>query len=271
MFHANRGTSAWVRQGVMRYKVRISPLDKHRLARPGTHASDGDLVREWDNTRELGGLPCAGGYIRTGVLWRGGTHDRHLPAFAQEFTRPFHFFDLRTAREIPAPEQGPGQGAVCRHHWPVADPQWVDPRRRDTAFYIESGIRLVPSLGRCFEDLLATLADGGTVFVGCRLGKDRSGLVILALGALLGIPKTALVADYVRTAQSYRASPEWIREYARKRHEDFAEVLRRLTPGAEIPAGILLGLPGSPDALRALLGIGEDLLSAARRQVAAAA
>lgn len=226
-------------------------------------------MQKWDNTRELGGLPCGDGYIRMGVLWRGGTHDRHLPAFAREFGQPFHFFDMRSAREIPAPEQGSGQGTVCRHHWPIADPEWADPGRRDTAFYIDSGIRLAlaSSFGRCFADLLATMAGGGTVFVGCRMGKDRSGLVILVLGALLGIPRTALIADYVRTTDSYRASLEWVREYARKRHEDFSAVLRRLTPAAEVPAGILSGLPGSPDALRVLLGIDKDLLSAARHKV----
>jgi len=223
------------------------------------------VVRSHDNTRDLSDLPVPGvGSIRPGRVWRGAVHDRALPALAQ--AHPLHFFDLRRSSEI----DQLGVGAAHRHHWPLDDPagRARPPAERDDDYYVESSLALLPDLGGCLADLCATLATAAEpVFVGCRLGKDRTGFVVLVLCALLGVSREAIVADYVRTAESFGQSPDWVRGYAAARNEAPAEVLRRLSPSADIPRRILARLPGSRELLRNELGIDRELLRLTRAAV----
>jgi protein-tyrosine phosphatase len=216
------------------------------------------VVRVHDNTRDLGGLPVPGvGSIRPGRVWRGAAHDRSLPVLAESL--PVHFFDLRRSTEVAAE----GKGSGHRHHWPVADPAGhrTPPGQRDDDHYVETSLALLPVLGGCLTDLCTTIATAADpVFVGCRLGKDRTGFVVLLLCTLLGVTREAIVADYVRTGESYRGSPEWVGAYAAARNEDPAEVLRRLSPGEDIPRRILDRIPPDQDSLRNELGIGRELL-----------
>ncbi len=223
------------------------------------------VVRPHDNTRDLGDRPVPGvGSIRPGRVWRGAAHDRPFPAIARSF--PLHFFDLRRSAEVEPAGEFPGH----RHHWPVADPAGHrrPPAERDDDHYVESSLALLPDLGGCLTDLCTTLATTtDPVFVGCRLGKDRTGFVVLLLCVLLGVSREAIVADYVRTGESFRRAPEWVRAYATARGEEPAEVLRRLSPSADIPRRILDAIPGDQASLRNELGIGRELLRRTRDAV----
>lgn len=229
-------------------------------------ARDIAVLRPYDNTRDLGGLPVPGvGSIRPGRVWRGAAHDRPLPALAD--TVPLHFFDLRRPAEIAATDPG---GGGCRHPWPVADP--AGHRRpageRDDDHYVESGLAMLPGLGECLTDLCTTLVTTDEpVFVGCRLGKDRTGFVVLVLCVLLGVADHAIVADYVATAASFRRSPEWVRAYAAARNEEPDEVLRRLCPSEDIPRRVLARIPGDRESLGDQLGLDRELLRHTRAAV----
>lgn len=220
------------------------------------------VVRPHDNTRDLGGLPVPGvGSIRPGRVWRGAAHARAFPVLAASL--PLHFFDLRRSTEVDTRDEGVGY----RHHWPLADraEHRRPPAERDDDHYVESGLALLPGLGGCLTDLCTTLATTDEpVFVGCRLGKDRTGLVMLVLCVLLGVSREAVVADYVRTAESFRRSPEWVRAYAAARNENPAEVMRRLSPSADIPRRILDRIPGDQELLGNELGIDRELLRLTR-------
>jgi hypothetical protein len=228
-------------------------------------ARDLTVLRPHDNTRDLGGLPVPGvGSIRPGRVWRGAAHDRPFPALAGAF--PLHFFDLRRAAEVDAT----GGGGGYRHPWPVADPAGHrrPPGGRDDDHYVESGLALLPGLGGCLTDLCTTLVTTDEpVFVGCRLGKDRTGFVVLVLCVLLGVADDAIVADYVRTAASFRRSPEWVCSYATARNEEPAAVLRRLCPSDDIPRRILARIPGDRESLGDQLGLDRELLRHTRAAV----
>jgi Tyrosine phosphatase family len=219
------------------------------------------VVRAHDNTRDLGGLPVPGvGSLRPGRFWRGAAHDRPIPALAMSL--PVRFFDLRRPDEI----VGPGRYRTV-HPWPLADPIRRTPAERDIDHYVQSSLALLPGLGGCLTDLCATLATTTQpVFIGCRLGKDRTGFVVLVLCVLLGVADDAIIADYVRTAESFARAPEFVREYAAARNERPAEVLRRLSPTAETPRRILARLPHR-ESLRNELGIDRALLSRTREAV----
>ncbi len=225
------------------------------------------VVRAHDNTRDLGGLPVPGvGSVRPGRVWRGAAHDRPIPALAKNL--PVCFFDLRRPDEIAAPGV---ENGVCRtvHPWPLADPMGArrTPAERDIDHYVQSSLALLPGLGGCVTDLCVTLATTTQpVFIGCRLGKDRTGFVVLILCVLLGVADDAIIADYVRTAESFARAPEFVREYAAARNERPAEVLRRLSPTAETPRRILARLPDR-ESLRNELGIDRALLSRTRSAV----
>jgi protein-tyrosine phosphatase len=215
------------------------------------------------NTRELGGLPCHNGTVRHGLIWRGALHDEPVPCATGGVPRAVHLFDLRQPGEVRG-EPTPG---VCRHRWPLHDPGWTRDRTRDAQYYVDSGLRLLPTLGECIVDILKTLATGQLIFVGCRLGKDRTGLVLLVLGRIIGVRQDALIDDYLRTANAYLAAPEWVARYARARGEDPADVWARLTPPREIPAGILAGLPDDPAAVSTMLGVRTEVAARARTAV----
>jgi protein-tyrosine phosphatase len=222
-----------------------------------------NLVRAQDNTRDLGGLPCRDGVLRPGLVWRGAVHDLGEPTLVASTPGPWHFFDLRHGGEARA---APSAG-VCHHSWPLDDPARPRSGPKGTGYFVASAIRLLPALSGCVEDLLATLARREPVFVGCRLGKDRTGLVVLVLGALLGVCRDALVRDYTRTARSFVDCPDWVAGYALRRGEDVADVRRRLSPSAEIPRGILSALPDDPEAATALLGVRADTVRLARERI----
>jgi hypothetical protein len=172
---------------------------------------------------------------------------------------PLHLFDLRHTDEA----TGTPPPYVCRHPWPLHDPQWVSGALRTLRFFVESSLRLVPLMAGPVGDAVTVLAGRGRVHLGCRLGKDRTGLMTLLLGRLLGIGDADLIADYIRTGQEYRSAPAWVESYARRRGERPADVLDRLAPTPGIPRAILTELPPRPQDLCMSLGLDAGRVQAA--------
>jgi protein-tyrosine phosphatase family protein len=221
------------------------------------------------NARDLGGLRCEdGGIVRRGIVWRSAAHGLATPAVVRSLPGRVHFFDLRSHREVGEV----GTVSICRHHWPMSDlPGWnLRPVDRDADYYVDSAIRLIPRLGDVLTDLLSVIVGGfGPVVVGCRLGKDRTGLLVLALGALCGIRRADLIDDYLVTSTNIRAARPWVESYAAARQEDPDDVMRRFTPHRDIPSRILTELSGG-DTLAGQLRIPAGLLAGARTRLVVA-
>jgi hypothetical protein len=200
----------------------------------------------------------AAGVLRPGRLFRGALHDRSAPLVQPHGDGVAHLMDLRTTEEfVRLPVSW-----VCSHAWPLRDPEWTHGGDRSPAFFVDSALRLVPLSAGPMADLLMLLGRGERVYVGCRLGKDRTGLVVLLLGRLFGVSDAVLVRDYVRTAAEYAAASDWVRAYAGGRGEAVDRVARRLQVTEEVPAGILARLPERADLL-ALLGLTETAVRSA--------
>lgn len=129
---------------------------------------------------------------------------------------------------------------------------------------MDSALRLVPLAAGPVADAVTLLGRGERVYVGCRLGKDRTGLLVLLLGRLFGVPDETLVRDYMRTAAEYAAATDWVHGYAHARGEDVDRVAVRLKVTEKVPVGILAGLPERAN-LTVLLGLDETQVQAAMR------
>jgi Tyrosine phosphatase family len=210
------------------------------------------------NHRDLVGLMTSAGPLRPGRLLRGALHDGNVPPVGLSGDGQIHLLDLR--------RQGEGSGLppswVCPHSWPLHDPEWTHGGARSPAFFVESALRLVPYAAGPVGDALDLLGRGESVYVGCRLGKDRTGLMVLLLGRLFNVPDAALVQDYAHTGAEYAGNTDWVRRYARDRGEDADKVAGRLAVIEDIPAGILAGLP-ERTTLLALLKLTETQIAAA--------
>ncbi|MEU7723861.1 tyrosine-protein phosphatase [Streptomyces sp. NPDC040724] len=216
-----------------------------------------------DNHRDLAGARCDGGVIRPGVILRGALHDTMTPPGLAGTRGRVHLLDLRRADE----GTGTPPHSVCRHSWPLHDPQWVRGVPRTPRFFVESGLRLVPLMAAAVADAVRILADGGCVYVGCRLGKDRTGLMVLLLGRIFGVDDAALVEDYVRTGEEYLSATAWVEHYARRRGEAVADVTTRLVPPPGVPSVILAELPTQQQELCELLDLDVRAVTAALRAI----
>jgi protein-tyrosine phosphatase len=156
----------------------------------------------WLNLRDLGGLATAAGdQLRPGVLWRSEnpvlTHLQLQHSIATlGLTR---VVDLRSRAEV----------AHACHDWTAlgidhvraplsagAASSWHD---RYTS-YVENRPANVVSALRAVMD-----ADGAPVLVHCAAGKDRTGVVVALVLSLLGVRRSDIVDDYVRTAPAVEA------------------------------------------------------------------
>jgi protein-tyrosine phosphatase len=181
--------------------------------------------------------------------------------------------DLRSPREVE--RRGPGQvpDGVAVHLLPFPDVSAVDgeapheatfqkmmrekPDEEDVAvaagrFMTEEYIRF-PTLGgaqRAVRQVISLLAGGRPVITHCFAGKDRTGFTVATVLGAVGIPRAAILADFLRSNEAVPQLRERILESVRDRSETpeivtFAEA--RLTDE--------------------VLGVREDYLDAARRSI----
>lgn len=161
--------------------------------------------------RDLGGLPTLDGTQTTwGAVVRGDTPD-HLTDHGWSALRAYGIrtiIDLRHEYKPELPVRGSG---VMNVSVPLDD-------HNDTEFWQRwDGLDCTPLYYRAFldrfpqriVDVIAAVADApaGGVLVHCAGGRDRTGLIVLLLLALAGVPAEVIAADYALSAQ--RLEPAW--------------------------------------------------------------
>jgi protein tyrosine/serine phosphatase len=210
------------------------------------------------NARDLGGLPLAGGGVtRPGGLLRTA----NLQGLSQADVRLLVdrlavrvVVDLRTGVEVAG--EGPGpltrEAAVeIRHRslypesgentdvdvlpWQTFDRDGAPEESPAVRAYLNYLRNRPDSVVAALRDV--TYADGATI-VHCAAGKDRTGVVCALALAVAGVPREAIIADYVATDQRIEAivarlaaSPTYagdIHVEQTDRHRPRAETMQRL-------------------------------------------
>jgi protein-tyrosine phosphatase len=214
------------------------------------------------NFRDLGGLPAAGGHVRSGLLFRAEGPRNFSPSqFCELQALGIRaIIDLRSAEER---EEVP-------HQWHGPECIWLgldvdadlrvfghDGRDRlskgpDPIIAIETmqeTYRSIPqSLTRHWPVIAETLLAGSVpALVNCTAGKDRTGVAVAFLLELAGVPRDAIMRDYLASAIFY---------------ENMVRV-------GTIEAGFMgsYGFLPSPGQIDALVGVRPDYLEAAWAEV----
>lgn len=168
------------------------------------------------NTRDLGGLPTRGGYVKDGMVYRSGTF---CYATADDTAKLGTLglntiIDLRTKREIEkkeGPDRLPSGSAIVTLHLPMAF-------KGDTKIgrYYSYALDNDKSIGGFFH-ALATPKSYPLLYH-CSAGKDRTGVLTALLLELLGTPRPIIMEDYLesrRNSKKLEVHREWLREVFR--------------------------------------------------------
>jgi protein-tyrosine phosphatase len=213
------------------------------------------------NVRDLGGLEVhGGGRTASGVLLRAdnlqGLSDRDVARLVEELDLRV-VVDLRTREEVAL--EGPGplvhDGRVeIRHRslFPEAGERtdvsvdamlpWQGRPLRgelDETPAVRSYVGYLRDRPDSIVGALRDVADGdGAAIVHCAAGKDRTGVVCALALAAVGVPRAAIVADYVATGERIgplmarlRASPTYAEDMAGRADEAYrprAETMARV-------------------------------------------
>ncbi|MBB3049204.1 hypothetical protein FHS23_000199 [Prauserella isguenensis] len=166
------------------------------------------------NARDLGGLPTADGRaVRWGVVVRSEEPrlwtEAGWRAVREHGVRTI--VDLRNDDERTGAHAGEGIDVVHAPLDPVGDDFWT--------YYAETGLHATPLYYRDQldkrPDLVVTAvravanARPGGVLVHCASGRDRTGLLVLVLLSLAGVPGAAIADDYELSRARLR--PLWTR------------------------------------------------------------
>lgn len=235
------------------------------------------------NTRDLGGMPVAGGgAIRPGALVRSDILSR-LNATGKQALIDYGIstvIDLRTPAQVADEPSAFVAGAhqsdeplyhilpmenTGSPHFPAVDS--APDRITQYSLMID---HFQPEIARIIR-AVADAAEGG-VLLHCHAGKDRTGIAVALLLGLVGVPEDAIAADYA--ASEARLWPLYYRLEAEAADDPVALArIRRQKPicAPETMRGVLLHLRGRYGGVTDyLLGAGlaeEDLARVRRRLV----
>lgn len=207
-----------------------------QASRPGSGHRGIDVEGAF-NVRDLGGLRSAtGGAVRRGLLYRSGDLGRLTPAGAAQLRAlgVVTVIDLRTSAELERRGVHPFEGhGIAHRHEPLlqssaAEPETASPAElppdalaglsRHIATAGSAGVgRVLTALAR--EDTLPAV-------VHCVAGKDRTGVVVALVLALLGVPDDEIVADYILSEAALTA----LRANAHGHHAELAAWMDRVPP-----------------------------------------
>ena len=177
------------------------------------------------NARDLGGLPTVDGRTtRHGVLLRSDNlqdlTDADLAVLEEHGVRTV--LDLRTSAEVELIGPGPLRRTEVRHLHLDLIPHGFEEREDDLVekaiphegagehamdhYYIDYVNHAPAEIALA----LRTIADpaSGAVLVHCAAGKDRTGVVVALAMSLVGVKRSAVVADYLRTDERIEAVRE---------------------------------------------------------------
>lgn len=170
------------------------------------------------NFRDFGGLPSGlGGTVRRGRLFRAAAPGHATPAELEHLLGlDFAVIaDLRYAGER-ADEPSPwpadyadrlySHDADASHEAPHMAPLrtgTLDAATSDRLYeQIYRSMPFDPFYGPLFARILKRLADtGGRALIHCSAGKDRTGMVAALILHALGVPREAIMADYMRSSR----------------------------------------------------------------------
>ncbi|SEE12049.1 tyrosine-protein phosphatase [Ruania alba] len=170
------------------------------------------------NLRDLGGIPIAGGTLRTGFALRAddlSTTD-HASATDLVDTGVAAIIDLRSHTEAQFTGRGPfGSLPVTYHHVPFltslddASNQATGADLTDQSQFESLYIRMFETAAPRIVTALGIIATtpGATVFH-CAAGQDRTGVLAASLLLALGAEPEAIVEDYARTGPNSPAIME---------------------------------------------------------------
>jgi protein-tyrosine phosphatase len=166
------------------------------------------------NWRDLGGLPTVDGrFTRAGRLFRSDTLQEVDEADARRLAEEVGLrtvVDLRLAAEVETEGRGGLEGEESVRHLSVPLIS-VDFSVPGTAvplltadLHIPHYVGFLEVSADKFRVIAETLAaDGIPAVVHCAAGKDRTGVVVAVLLDAVGVERTAIIDDYVRTREFY--------------------------------------------------------------------
>jgi protein-tyrosine phosphatase len=182
-----------------------------------TDIADRELAWEgcW-NARDLGGLPIEGGLVPEGALARSDALSRMSEtgwaALREHGVRTV--IDLRASGEAERdPDRVPT--GVAYRHVPIIDVVHDAEKRafRELPRWDRAYELMVDRFRPGFATAVQTIADAGPggVAVHCRVGRDRTGILVGLLLAAAGTPREAILEDYALSAERLaRAFEQWI-------------------------------------------------------------
>lgn len=169
------------------------------------------------NLRDLGGIPVAGGHLRTGLAIRTDdlayvTEEVAAALVAENLTA---IIDLRSPLEVTATGRGPlAQFPVAYHHLPLIANVGARMSEGDRvpsggfghdamgAMYVRMVETAAPQLVSALNIIAHT--PGATAFH-CAAGRDRTGVLAAMLLLVLGAEDDDIVTDYARTGANMPA------------------------------------------------------------------
>lgn len=191
-----------------------------------------------NNFRDVGGLPAAGGRIRSGVLLRSGQLSAATPTGVAEVRkRVAHIVDLRDGEEVaaePTEIAGPDTTHLPLFLGSVRSFFETDTSLQDLYLHLleESGERLVAAI--------RIIAAGEPTLVHCTVGKDRTGVTVALALAAVGTDREAIVADYALTESLLPPErSQRIAAYLRSQHP---EAVHAVALATQSPAPVMRAL-----------------------------
>ncbi len=217
------------------------------------------------NVRDVGGIPTAGGRIRSGVLLRSGQLSGATTAGAAELRRRVrHIVDLRDGEEVaaePSEIDGPDTTHLPLFLGSVRSFFESDTSLDDLYLHLleESSERLVAAI--------RIIAAGEPTLVHCTVGKDRTGVTVALALSAVGADREAVIADYALTeSQLPPQRSQRIVAYLQAQHP---EAVHAVALATQSPAPVMRNLLeqvdqrwGSAAGYLCAHGFGEDELDA---------
>jgi protein tyrosine/serine phosphatase len=198
---------------------------------------------DWDgcvNARDLGGLPTVdGGATRRGALIRSETVDRLTPrgwrALRDHGVRTI--IDLREEDE--RAESAALDGVETIHipldriaEHPDFWEDWMHGPQFGTPLYYAPFLERFPERIEAVLDAIEQAPPGGVLFH-CVGGRDRTGLVAIAVLAAVGVVPDAIADDYARGAERAHTHDPVLDEYLAERGASARELVLELMAGLD--------------------------------------